>query len=346
MSRIKNKIRLLSVLAITAFFNNPSFAYDQSDIKEVRFAYAGGPRVWILGKIDKSFDQAFNVPVKWVAFDSGADVLSLFAAKEIDIARFGSSPTAAGIARKLPIEVIGVPEIIATSERLIASEGIASLKDLEGKRVAFPANSTSQFAFELAVKLAGVDRSSIKAIALKPAEIVAAWRRGDIDAAYVWGPFTQQLEAEGGKEIFVTKNLAKDGVLVFNNYVVRSEFAKKHPELVTEFIRVAQEKAEEYKRDPDTATKKIADHLSIPLETVQTTLSGLEYPNIKEQLTHNYIGHDESKESSIIVKSYKDAADFLVSIGELRASDVPDSYADYINTEFLERLSPPGKNHE
>lgn len=157
--------------------------------QEVRFAWAGGPRTWVLGQIDKSFDKAFGAPVRWVAFNSGADVLSLFAAREIDIARFGSSPAAAGIARGLPIEVIGVQEIIATSERLIAREGINSLKDLEGKRVAYPANSTAQFAFELAVKLAGegADRSKIRTVALKPAEMVSAWQRGDIDAAYVWG---------------------------------------------------------------------------------------------------------------------------------------------------------------
>jgi ABC-type taurine transport system substrate-binding protein len=115
---------------------------------EVRFCYAGGPRVWVLGKIDESFDKSFGAKVKWVPFSSGAEVLTLFAAKEIDIARFGSSPAAAGIARKLPIEIIGVPEIIATAERLIARKGINSLKELEGKTVAYPANSTAQFAIK------------------------------------------------------------------------------------------------------------------------------------------------------------------------------------------------------
>lgn len=57
--------------------------------EEVRFAYAGGPCVWILGKIDGSFDKALGTKVKWVPFATGADVLTLFAAKEIDIARFG-----------------------------------------------------------------------------------------------------------------------------------------------------------------------------------------------------------------------------------------------------------------
>ena len=70
-----------------------------------------------------------------------------------------------------------------------------------------PANSTAQYALEQALALNKIDKSKIKLIPLKPAEIVSAWTRGDIDAAYVWGPFTQQLEKEGGKEIYRTTTL-------------------------------------------------------------------------------------------------------------------------------------------
>lgn len=306
---------------------------------EVRFAYAGGPRVWILGKIDGAFDKAFGTKVKWVPFNSGADVLTFFAAKEIDIARFGSSPAAAGIARKLPIEIIGTPEIIATSERLIAKPGINGLKDLEGKSVAFPANSTAQFAFEIAVKLAKVDRSKIKGVALKPAEIVAAWKRGDIDGAYVWGPFSHQLEAEGGKQIFATRDLQKDGVLVFNNFAVRKEFAEKYPEIVVKFLRVVQDKVDQYKKDPEAASQAIAKHLDIPVDTARSTLAGLEYPSLGEQLSADFIGNDSTKANSRITRSYKDTADFLVQIGELRKDDVPPSYAPFLNTQLLQRAA-------
>ena len=325
----------VSLLAVLA--SSPASA--EAPPSEVRFAYAGGPRVWILGKIDGSFEQAFGTKVKWIPFNSGADVLTLFAAKEIDIARFGSSPAAAGIARKLPIEVIGTPEIIATSERLIARKGIASLKELEGKTVAYPANSTAQYAFEVAARLAKVDRSKIKTVALKPAEIVSAWKRNDIDAAYVWGPFSHQLEGDGGKEIFATRDLQKDGILVFNNFVVRKEFAERHPDLVVKFLRVVQDKVDQYKKDPEGSAQLIARHLDIPPDTARSTLAGLEYPSLAEQLTPAFIGNGENKADSRITRSYKDSADFLAQIGEIRKEDVPASYAPFINTVYLQRAA-------
>ena len=76
--------------------------------QEVRFAWGGGPRVWVLGKADGDFEKALGTKIKWVEFASGADVINYFAANEIDIARFGSSPAVAGITRGLPIEVIGL----------------------------------------------------------------------------------------------------------------------------------------------------------------------------------------------------------------------------------------------
>lgn len=316
-----------------------NIAHAEDVPQEVRFAWAGGPRVWILGKIDKSFDKSFGAPVKWIPFATGADVLSLFAAKEIDIARFGSSPAVAGIARKLPIEIISVPEVIATSERLIGrkSKNINSIKDIEGKTVAYPPNSTAQYALELAIKVNRLDKSKIRLVPLKPADQVAAWKRGDIDAAYVWGPFTQQFEADGGHEIFVTKQLQKDGYLVYNNFVVRKEFAEKYPQLVVKFLRTYQEKIDQYKKDPDGSAQLIAKHLDIPFDTARSVLTGLEYPSSTEQLTPAFLGNGATTPTSGIAKAAKDTANFLVEIGDLRKSDVPESFAPAINTSYLKQ---------
>lgn len=307
---------------------------------EVRFAWAGGPRVWVLGKIDKSFDQAFGRPVRWVPFATGADVLSLFAAREIDIARFGSSPAVAGIARKLPIEIIAVPEVIATSERLIgrSSKGVASLKDIEGKAVGYPPNSTAHYALEAAIKANRIDKSKVKLVPLKPAELVAAWKRGDIDAGYVWGPFSQQLEAEGGKEIFATKQLQKDGYLVYNNFVVRTEFARKYPDLVAKFLRVYEEKLQQYQKDPEGSAAAIAKHLDIPVDTARSVLTGLEQVSLAQQVTPQFLGNGNgpggTTPTSGIARAARDTANFLADIGEIRRAEIPASYAPAINASY------------
>jgi taurine transport system substrate-binding protein len=306
---------------------------------QVRLAWAGAPRIWVLAKADGAFDKAFGTKVQWVQFATGADVLALFATNAIDIARFGSSPTVAGVTQGLPIKVISVPEVIATSERLTARAGIDTLKDLEGKTVAYPPNSTAQYALEAAIKVNKLDRRKIKLVPLKPDEIVAAWKRGDIDAAYAWDPASQLLKDAGGHEIFYTKDLRKDGYLIYNNFVVRTAFAEQYPELVAKFLRVVQDKTDQYRKDPEQASQIIAKTLDQPLDSVRRTLAGLEYPSIKEQLSSDYLGSGADTASSGLARAMKDTADFLAASGQIRASNIPKSFAPAIDTQFLKQAA-------
>ena len=308
---------------------------NELELKEVRLAWGGGPRVWVLGKADGDFEKALGTKIKWVEFASGADVLNYFAANEIDIARFGSSPAVAGISRGLPIEIIGLEGLISTTEQLIVRPEIKNLHDLIGKKVAFPPNSTAQYALEQALALEKIDKSKIQLIPLKPAEIASAWTRKDIDAAYVWGPFTQQLEKEGGKSIFATKQLNEKGILVYNNFAVRKEFAEKHPDLVIKFLKAYQEQVDEYEKDPKAASEKISKYLSLPYEQVSTTLAGIQYIPLKDQASQNYLGNTPNDTTSGLSKATQDIAHFLVSIGELKQSEVPPSYAPNINSQYL-----------
>jgi taurine transport system substrate-binding protein len=113
----------------------------------------------------------------------------------------GSSPTVAAIARKLPIELIAISGVIATSERLIAKKGIDNVAALKGKRIAYPPGSTAHYALMAALKVNNVAPKDVTLLSIAQAEMVAAWQRGDIDAAYVWGPFSHTMEGAGGKEI-------------------------------------------------------------------------------------------------------------------------------------------------
>ena len=160
------KKSLCVLLAAGGLWVNTSFAETPA---EVRVAYSGGSQVLMLAKADGSLDNALHSKVKWVQFASGADALNYFASNAIDIANFGSSPATAGIVRKLPVEIVGVSGVIASYERLIGKDGITRINDIEGKRVAYPPNSTAQYALEAAISVNHLDRSKITLLPLRPA---------------------------------------------------------------------------------------------------------------------------------------------------------------------------------
>jgi taurine transport system substrate-binding protein len=298
----------------------------------VRLGFFGGPRPWIIGKAQGLFEKDLGTKVQWVQFSSGAGALNSLAAGEVDISRLGSTPTVASIARGLPIEMIALSGVIATSERLIAKQDIKQVSDLRGKSVAYPPGSTAHYALMAALKVAKVPAGEVKLLALAPNEMLAAWTRGDISAAYVWGPFSHQMENSGGHQVLVTRDLQQNGYYVWNDYVVRKAFAEKHPETVAQFLRTFQKTIDMYNADKEGMVKVVAQHLSQNEAAVADTMAGLYFPPLKEQLSSRFLG-----EGGPILKAMKDQAEFLVELGDLRQREVPESFARGVNTSYLKR---------
>ncbi len=334
MPGMMRRLLSLGVAAVlaTGFAAEVAKAQDKPDT--VRLGFYGGPRPWIIGKAEGMFEKDFGTKVEWVQFGSGADALTAIASGQVDISRLGSTPTVAAIARGLPVEMIAISGVIATSERLIAKDGVKEVADLRGKSVAYPPGSTAHYALMASLKVAGVQTSEVKLLSLKPAEMLAAWQRGDIDAAFVWGPFSHQMEEAGGHEVLATEDLQKDGYFVWNDYVVRKEFAEEYPEIVVQFLKTFQKTVDMYKSDTDAMVKLIAGHLSQQEAAVADTLAGLSFPSLEEQASDKYLG-----EGGPIVGAMKDQATFLVELGDLRSREVPESFAPGVNITYLKQAA-------
>jgi len=316
-------------------------ACGQSRPDVVRIGYLTAARAWVVGKTDGSFEKALGAKIEWVPFPSGGPALTLLAAKQIDFAIFGNTPIVAGLSRNLPIQILGSPEIVATSERLIAKPGIATLKDLEGKRIAVAPSSTMAFALEAAIRINKLDGSKIKRLPLAQPETIAAWRRGDIDATYINGPFWADLLADGGHQILVSEQLQPAGVFVWNSAVVRTEFAERYPDTVVAWLRTVQAQFERYKADPDGVSRILATDFGAPFEAVRDTLAGLRYPSFQEQLGPKYWGDGaETAKDAPLIKALADAAAFLAETGEIKRDGIPASFVPAVNYTLLRRAFP------
>jgi taurine transport system substrate-binding protein len=306
----------------------------------VRIGYLPAPRAWVVGKTDGSFEKALGAKIEWVPFPSGGPALSLLAAKQIDFAIFGNTPIVAGLSRNLPIQILGSPEIVATSERLVVKPGIATLKDLEGKRIAVAPSSTMAFALEAVIRINKLDGSKIKRLPLAQPETIAAWKRGDIDATYINGPFWSELLADGGRQLLVSEQLQPAGVFVWNSAVVRSEFAERYPDTVVKWLQTVQTQFERYKADSEGVSRILANDFGAPFEAVRDTLAGLRYPSFQEQLGPKYWGEGAAAKDAPLIKALSDAAAFLAETGEIKRDGIPASFVPAVNYALLRRAFP------
>ena len=196
--------------------------------KEVGVVEADGVGVLVLGidtQADGAYEKANNAKIDWRKFDNGADIIAAIASGDVQIGYLGSSPLTAAITRKVPVETFLVATQIGGAEALVArnGSGINSPQDLIGKKIAVPFVSTGHYSLLAALKHWNIDPSKVTILNLAPPAIIAAWKRGDIDATYVWDP-ALGVAKENGKVLITSGELAKFGAPTFDAWIVRKDF--------------------------------------------------------------------------------------------------------------------------
>lgn len=284
----------------------------------------------LIARKEKYYEKQLGVKVKIVKFDSGKDVNTALAAGSIDVSELGSNPTALGIGNGLSYDVIYIGDIIGSAESLVVknSSNINSINDLKGKKIAVPFASTSHYSLLNALKEAGIKESDVKLLDLEPNDIHAAWKRGDIDAAYVWYPVLNNL-VKDGKIITGSDKLAKSGIITADLVVARRDFAKSNKKLVVSYIKALNEANKLDQENKEQSIKDIASILNISESDAKFQRNGFEWVDGKKQLEKEYLGEN-------IAKVLKNTADFLKEQGSIKKSPSLKEYKDHVQTKYLE----------
>ena len=284
----------------------------------------------LIARKEKYYEKQLGVKVKIVKFDSGKDVNTALAAGSIDVSELGSNPTALGIGNGLKYDVIYIGDIIGSAESLVVknSANVNSVSQLKGKKIAVPFASTSHYSLLNALKQAGVKESDVKLLDLEPNDIHAAWKRGDIDAAYVWYPVLNNL-VKDGKILTGSDKLAKKGIITADLVVARRDFAKSNKNLVVRYIKALNQANKLDQKNKTQSIKDIAEILNISESDAKFQRNGFEWVDGKKQLEKEYLGEN-------IANVLKNTADFLKEQGSIKKSPTLKEYKDHVQTKYLE----------
>jgi taurine transport system substrate-binding protein len=279
------------VLSVSAC-GGASGASASGEPETITIGYQLIPNGDLVVKHERLLEKAFgkDVKVEWKQFASGGDVNQAIIGGSIDIGLAGSSPVSRGLSSGIKYQVPWVFDGIGSAEALVARDGtgIKDLKDLEGKTVATPAASTSHFSLLAALKDAGVSTKKVKVIDSEPDAILAAWKAGQIDAAYVWNPVLAELTGDG---TILTDSAAqaKAGHTTYDLAVVSDEFAEKYPQAVQTWVDAQDQAVHEILEDPASAAEAIAAELNITPAQAAEQLKGLIFVPADEQAGADYL---------------------------------------------------------
>ncbi len=288
---------------------------------EIRIAYQAIPNGDLVVKNQGWLEEALpGTTITWTKFDSGGDVNTAVLAGAVDIGLAGSSPVTGGLSEpnNIPYRVPWIFDVIGDAESLVVRNdaGVTDVVGLKGKKIGTPFASTSHYSLLAALKEAGLTESDVTLVDLQPPDILAAWQRGDIDAAYVWSPTLDELKKDG-TVLTSSAELASKGYPTYDLAVVTNDFSEKYPAAVQEWLRQQNRAVELIASDPAAAADAIAAELGITADEVTAQLAGLVFLGQEAQSSADYLGTPD--QPGAFAAGLLKAAEFLKTQGKIDA---------------------------
>ncbi|TDO89263.1 taurine transport system substrate-binding protein [Halanaerobium saccharolyticum] len=274
-----------------------------------------------------------GIKVNTIVFDSGAEANQALASGSIDFATMGNTNAITALARELNVELIWIHEVLGENEALAVKNGsgFKTIKDLAGERVAVPFASTAHYILLNVLKEAGIEEE-VQLLDMQTAEIVAAWERGDIKAAYTWQPTLAQL-LKSGSTLTDSKEMADKGYITANVEVVRKDFAEEYPQLVADFISAMSEAGDIYRNNPERAAEIAGSKLGIEAGVALNQMRGTTWKTRKELLSEDFFGTVD--EPGNFAQVMKDTSDFLQAQNSIEESPSREAFNEYVNPEYI-----------
>jgi len=227
-----------------------------------------------LGLLDP-IEKKHDVKIEFRSFSYGAPENQAMAAGELQIASAGMGPAIVAAAR-LPAKLIAISILEQTAILVPKDSDAKSIKDLKGKRVAFPGEGSQQYPLLLkALADAGMSATDVELFKTKGSDIPTLLQSGSVDAGITWDPHASNALAAGHSRILMKAEAImpiKAGHYIGNGEYARIEFIEKYPELVQDLVTANVKAIDFILKNPDEAAKMWSEQIGFPIEVVNYSL--------------------------------------------------------------------------
>lgn len=279
------------------------------------------------GLFQKTLDA--NVTLKY--FSSGPAAMAALASNSLQfMCGLGVPPFVAAVSQGLPLTIIYNQERYTTAAGIVVrpDAGINNLADLKGKKIAIVQGSQSSFELATFLAQAGIPFDDVQQVNMSPPEMRVAYNTKSIDAAIVWDPVFDALNASGAKTLVTDADLPR-GASSYNICIANKNWVKAHPALTVQFIKALDAGVTYTKDHPKDALQIMAQQAGINEETAASELKGYEIFSAHDQITPDVLGLGDAIASSATAKTLLATSNVLVKIGRITTPVTdPDNFID------------------
>lgn len=258
---------------------------------------------YIIAKKKGWFDEALKetgVTVEYSEFQDLPSLNEAFATNKMDIVFEAEPPAIIGKAAGIDIKIRGISCTLNQEIVVRIDSEIDSVKNLEGKRIAVLAGTSSHYGVYELLKRNGISVNDELIFDMSPPDAKIALAKGEVDAWAIWPPNVEEEEIAG-----TGKSFSGDEVFISSVMVTNEIFVRNNPKTF-ELIKQTFDKTKKWiAENPDEAIKIIAEEMKMPEDVIK-----LAYPK------HNWDATINDK----IITDIQAKADFLFKLGKIRTN--------------------------
>lgn len=220
----------------------------------------------------KGFCKELGLDIDMKMFTSGGVAAQSFLAGQGDWVVTGDWPAVRSWLKTQDNEdpVVGLfPAAHYTDLSVVVSKSnIKSAADFKGKTMGVWLGTTSEFFAAKYLDANGIPLDAVTYKNIKPAEMVVALDKGDIDGFTIWQPFGWRAEEISGDKVHILST----GKGFFTEYMVtstRRSLIENDPDAVAAMIQCTRKGAEYTAAHIDEASEIVGRHFKIPADKVK-----------------------------------------------------------------------------
>lgn len=167
------------------------------------------------------------------------------------------------------------------ADGIVAADGIKTLKDLVGKKVALAKGDVGETLLLYLLRREGLGMDKITVVARGPEDVAKAFLDGQASAAVTWEPFlSKALDRPGSGLIITSKDIPR---LIVDTLNVRQDLVTEDPDAVKALMRAWFRALKYYREHPLESSGIISGHYRMSPEEYRRSVEGLVWTDYAEQ---------------------------------------------------------------
>ncbi|CAK8722452.1 ABC transporter substrate-binding protein [Candidatus Electrothrix laxa] len=220
-----------------------------------------------------------DLNVRLVEYPSASEVLRAFKNGNLEAVTLTLDEVVYLCRSNPDIKIALVMDVSHGGDVIIAKEGIESVEDLRGKRVAVESNALGAYFTSRALEMHGMRPEDVSVVHTEVSGHEEAFLQNRVDAAVTFEPVRTKLLAAGGKEIFSSREIPGEIVDVL---VVDEKAMMGHRDIFKKVIKGWFRALDDLEKKPQEAAGIMAKRLKITPDEVLASYDGLILPDVDE----------------------------------------------------------------